>query len=76
MATKFDAIIVGAGHNGLVCAAYLSKAGKKVLVLERREIIGGATATEEVWPGYQVSTASYVMSMMQKKVISDLELPK
>ena len=76
MATKYDAIVIGAGHNGLICAAYLAKAGKKVLVVERRSIIGGATATEEVWPGYQVSTASYVMSMMQKKVIADLELPK
>jgi phytoene dehydrogenase-like protein len=76
MATSYDAIVIGAGHNGLICAAYLSKAGRKVLVLERREIIGGATATEEVWPGYQVSTASYVMSMMQKKIIADLELPK
>ena len=62
MATKYDAIIVGAGHNGLICAAYLAKAGRKVLVVERRNIIGGATATEEVWPGYHVSTASYVMS--------------
>jgi phytoene dehydrogenase-like protein len=76
MATSYDAIVVGAGHNGLICAAYLSKAGRKVLVLERRDIIGGATVTEEVWPGYHVSTASYVMSMMQKKVIQDLELPK
>ncbi len=76
MATKYDAIVIGAGHNGLICAAYLAKAGRKVLVVERRSIIGGATATEEVWPGYQVSTASYVMSMMQKKVIAELELPK
>jgi phytoene dehydrogenase-like protein len=76
MATKYDAIVIGAGHNGLICAAYLAKAGKKALVVERRSIIGGATATEEVWPGYQISTASYVMSMMQKKVIAELELPK
>ena len=76
MATKYDAIVIGAGHNGLICAAYLCRAGKKVLVVERRNIIGGATATEEVFPGYHVSTASYVMSMMQKKVIAELELPK
>ncbi|HEY5658087.1 MAG TPA: NAD(P)/FAD-dependent oxidoreductase, partial [Myxococcota bacterium] len=76
MAKSYDAIVIGAGHNGLICAAYLAKAGRKVLVLERRDIIGGATATEEVWPGYKVSTASYVMSMMQKKVIRELELPK
>ena len=75
MATKYNAVVIGAGHNGLICAAYLAKAGKKVLVVERRNIIGGATATEEVWPGYQVSTASYVMSMMQQKVIAALQLP-
>jgi phytoene dehydrogenase-like protein len=68
--------MIGAGHNGLICAAYLAKAGRKVIVLERRDIIGGSTVTEEVWPGYKVSTASYVMSMMQKKVIHDLDLPK
>lgn len=67
MATQYDAIIIGAGHNGLICAAYLAKAGGKVLVLERRPVIGGACVTEEVWPGYHVSTASYVMSLMQKR---------
>jgi phytoene dehydrogenase-like protein len=76
MATSYDAIIIGSGHNGLICAAYLAKAGRKVLVLERRDIIGGATATEEIFPGFKFSTASYVMSMMQKKVIRELELPK
>ncbi len=76
MATKYDAVVIGAGHNGLICAAYLSRAGRKVLVVERRSLIGGASVTEEVFPGYHVSTASYVMSMMQKKVINDLELPK
>ncbi|HEU4403116.1 MAG TPA: NAD(P)/FAD-dependent oxidoreductase [Candidatus Polarisedimenticolia bacterium] len=76
MANPYDAIIVGAGHNGLICAAYLAKAGRKVLVLERRNVIGGASVTEEVWPGYRVSTASYVMSMMQRKVIRDLDLPR
>ncbi len=76
MATQYEAIIVGAGHNGLICAAYLAKAGKRVLVLERRHIIGGACVTEETWPGYHISTASYVMSMMQKRILEDLELKK
>jgi phytoene dehydrogenase-like protein len=74
MAQTWDAIVVGAGHNGLVCAAYLARAGLKVLVLERRDLIGGACATEEVWPGYRVSTASYVMSLLQPRIIRDLDL--
>jgi phytoene dehydrogenase-like protein len=76
MAEAWDAIVVGAGHNGLVCGAYLARAGLKVLILERREVIGGACATEEVWPGYRVSTASYVMSLLQPRIIKDLELRK
>ena len=60
--THPDAFIIGGGHNGLICAAYLAKAGKKPLVLERRHIVGSACVTEEIWPGYQVSTAAYVMS--------------
>ena len=71
---KYDAVIVGAGHNGLVCANYLGKAGLKVLVLERREIPGGATVTEEVWPGYKISVASYIMSLLQPKIMIDLDL--
>jgi phytoene dehydrogenase-like protein len=67
---------VGGGHNGLVCGAYLAKAGLSVCVLERRSLIGGAAVTEEVWPGYKVSTASYVMALMQPKIILDLELQK
>ena len=59
MATTYDAIVVGAGHNGLTCAAYLAKAGRKVLVLERRDSIGGATASEEIHPGFTFSTCSY-----------------
>ena len=76
MAQSLDAIVVGAGHNGLVCGAYLAKAGLKVAILERREVIGGACVTEEVWPGYRVSTASYVMSLLQPRIINDLELRK
>lgn len=71
---KHDAVIVGAGHNGLVCANYLGKAGLKVLVLERREIPGGATVTEELWPGYKISVASYIMSLLQPKIMIDLDL--
>jgi phytoene dehydrogenase-like protein len=74
MASAYDAIIIGAGHNGLVCGAYLAKAGLKVLALERRSVIGGAAVTEELWPGYKVSTASFIMALLQPKVILDLEL--
>ena len=76
MADKFDAIIVGGGHNGLVTAAYLAGAGRKVLVLESRELVGGCAVTEEIWPGYRVSTASYLSSLMQEKVVRDLELAR
>lgn len=76
MARSFDAIIVGAGHNGLVCGAYLAKAGLKVCVLERRHVIGGAATTEELWPGYRFSTASYIMGLLQPKIILDLELAR
>jgi phytoene dehydrogenase-like protein len=76
MPNTYDAIIIGAGHNGLVTAAYLARAGKKVLVLERREVLGGACVTEEVWPGYKVSTAAYVNSLLRPEIIRDLELKK
>ena len=69
-----DAIVVGGGHNGLTCAAYLARSGLDVCVLERREILGGACVTEEVWPGQRVSRASYVVSMLQPKIVSDLRL--
>src|SRR5262249_28954869 len=74
MASAYDAIIIGAGHNGLVCGAYLAKAGLKVLALERRSVIGGAAVTEELWPGYKVSTASFIMALLQPKGTLDLEL--
>ncbi len=67
---------MGAGHNGLVCAAYLARAGRRVLVLERRELVGGCAVTEEIWPGYHVSTAAYLTSLLQERVIRDLELPR
>jgi phytoene dehydrogenase-like protein len=70
----FDAVVVGGGHNGLIAAAYLAKGGLNVCVLERREILGGACVTEEVWPGVRVSRASYVVSMLQPKVVEDLKL--
>jgi phytoene dehydrogenase-like protein len=76
MAESFDAVIIGAGHNGLTCAAYLARAGLKVCVLERRSVIGGAAVTEEVWPGYRVSVASYVMSWLNPRIIRELELAR
>jgi glycine/D-amino acid oxidase-like deaminating enzyme len=72
--TSYDAIIVGGGHNGLTCAAYLARGGLRVCVLERRHVLGGACVTEEVWPGRRVSRASYVVSMLQPKVVSELQL--
>ena len=73
---NYDAIIIGAGHNGLTSAAYLAKAGKKVLVLERRHVLGGAAVTEEIYPGFKYSVCSYVVSLLRPEVIRDLELPK
>lgn len=73
---KFDCIIIGGGHNGLVCAAYLAKAGRKVCVLERRHVLGGCATTEELWPGYKVSTAAYVISLFQMGILRELRLPQ
>jgi phytoene dehydrogenase-like protein len=73
---RFDAIIIGGGHNGLVCAAYLARAGRKVLVLERREQVGGAAVTEEVFPGFRFSVFSYVVSLLRPEIIRELDLPR
>src|SRR6266567_6060746 len=74
--TKYDVIVIGGGHNGLTNAAYLAKAGKKVLVLERRHILGGAACTEEVFPGFKFSVCSYVVSLLRPEIIRDLDLPR
>jgi phytoene dehydrogenase-like protein len=76
MADRFDTIIIGAGHNGLVTAAYLARAGQRVLVLERRDVLGGCCVTEELWPGFKVSTAAYVNSLLRPEIIRDLELKR
>src|SRR5439155_25042780 len=71
-----DVVVVGGGHNGLACAAYLARAGLDVLVLERRPVLGGAAATEEPWPGYRVSTASYVVSLIPPRIVRELGLER
>ena len=73
---KYDAIVIGGGHNGLVHAAYLARAGKKVLVLERRHVVGGATVTEEIYPGFKFLPGSYLISLLRPDVIRELDLPR
>ena len=74
MTKSYDAVIIGGGHNGLVCAFYLARAGYKVRILERRNVVGGATVTEEFHPGFRNSTASYTVSLLNPKVIADMKL--
>src|SRR5262245_50058079 len=73
---SYDAIVIGGGHNGLVCAAYLARAGRKTLVLERRPLVGGAAVTEQIFPGFKFSVFSYVVSLLRPEIIRDLELPR
>ena len=72
----YDAIVIGGGHNGLTCAAYLARAGRKVLVLERRHVLGGAAVTEEVFQGFKFSVCSYVVSLLRPEIIRELDLPR
>src|SRR5438034_4532363 len=71
---SYDAIVIGAGHNGLTAAAYLARAGRKVLVLERRHVVGGAAVTEELFPGFKFSVCSYVVSLLRPEIIRELQL--
>src|SRR5881275_595844 len=73
---KYDAIVIGGGHNGLTAAAYMARAGKKVVVLERRHVLGGAAVTEEIFPGFKFSVCSYVVSLLRPEIIRDLDLPR
>jgi phytoene dehydrogenase-like protein len=76
MAKRYDAVIIGGGHNGLTAGAYLARAGLRTLVLERRHVLGGAAVTEEVFPGFRFSVASYVVSLLRPEIIRELDLPR
>src|SRR6202163_2863072 len=73
---RHHAIVIGGGHNGLTAAAYLARAGRSVLVLERRHILGGAAVTEEVFPGFRFSVCSYAVSLLRPEIIRELDLPR
>src|SRR6476469_7093719 len=74
--SHYDVIVIGGGHNGLINAAYLAKAGRKVLVVERRHLVGGAAVTEEIYPGFKYSVCSYVVSLLRPEIIRELDLPR
>src|SRR5213593_4207488 len=76
MPRRYDAVVIGGGHNGLISAAYLARAGLKTLVLEKRHVLGGAAVTEEIFPGFQFSVFSYVVSLLRPEIIRELDLPR
>ena len=76
VAQRYDAVIIGGGHNGLISAAYLARAGMKTLVLEKRHLLGGAAVTEEIFPGFRFSVFSYVVSLLRPEIIRELQLPR
>ena len=71
----YDAIVIGGGHNGLVAGAYLARAGKKTLILEKRHLVGGASVTEEIFPGFKFTVFSYVVSLFRPEIVRELNLP-
>ncbi|HXI46574.1 MAG TPA: FAD-dependent oxidoreductase, partial [Candidatus Acidoferrales bacterium] len=76
MPQRYDAIVIGGGHNGLITAAYLARGGLKTVVLEKRHVLGGAAVTEEIFPGFRFSVFSYVVSLLRPEIIRDLDLPR